>query len=202
MLKDFLELNPKDEEFNEYIYNIKIKEFIEKYIIPIKLFLWALFLLILGIMWIHAFSANIKNFSYDFIKSLAIFECLVVISFCILSLWPQKFYIIPQMLMFHTAITMFDICLHSEKLYVYEFVMPWMSFIYLMDIIIPIQWKSNCSILIIGMAYFAYNLYQRDGVLSENFIGSMIGTSFYFIAGSLTLNRKVKYLYAAIRKSV
>ena len=158
-------------------------------------------MLIASIACIHIFSSSIEDFSAWFVKSLAIFDLLVIVSFCILHFIPKHYYVIPQMLMLQTLITMFDICLHSEKLYVYEYVMPWMSFVYLMEIIIPIQWKLNWSILIIGMAYFAHNIYQRDGKLTDNLIGSMVGTLFYFVIGSVTLNRKVKDLYAAIRKS-
>ena len=87
-----------------------------------------------------------------------------------------------------------------ENITIYEYVFPAITFIFYLAVISPTRWKSNLLILIASFVYFGIRLYTTNGFVTVTFVGSMWGTWFYYFMASITLNRKVKDLYASIQK--
>ena len=169
--------------------------------IPIKIFLLTVLILLPAVVFINITFGNNSDLTSGANSIILGFDCFILLSLWVLQ-WKSSLYdLLPQMLMFFDLIWLFEIWMIAENLVVYEYVFPAFGFIFLLAVISPIKWKANCTIVLIWMIYFGLRLHQRDGQVTATFVGSMAGTFFYFLITSVSLNRKVKDLYAAIEKS-
>lgn len=96
---------------------------------------------------------------------------------------------------------MVDMCMASKVYVVHEYIMPCIGFCYMIIIIIPNQWKSNCLIWSLCIIYYAQQVYSKYGYLSVSFWISFTTSIMYFTVSSLVLFSKLQQLYEYIHKT-
>ena len=79
-----------------------------------------------------------------------------------------------------------------------EYIMPTLTFSFLLIIIMPSRWRVNWCAFLIGIGYLWYQfLMKKDAVPMEFFISQLLNV-FYFFLSSIVLSYKVKALYMTI----
>ena len=74
----------------------------------------------------------------------------------------------------------------------HEYWLPWLSFWYIMVIIAPNYWKSNCVVFAISFGYFIRNIEGKFIDVNDRFKMSIFGVIVYFTIASSLMNSKLK----------
>ena len=139
--------------------------------------------------------------SFATLKSVIIWTILAIISLIIIIFCPSYYIMIARMFLCYVVMSMADMSTAFPEYSIHEYWLPCLSFWYLMVIIAPNYWKSNCLIFLLWFIYFAICVYLKYGHIPERFKLAWYATLFYFIMASLLLNSKMNQLCSAILKN-
>ena len=201
LIKDKCKSSEEDEEINRFIIKLQLNDIIDKHSFKIKMFFTLLVLILLYIVYSHLTLIENDEVAYQTLKGVVGWTILAIISLFIIIFWPAYYIMIARMFMWFVLICLANMSTAFHEFAIHEYWLPWLSFWYLMVIIAPNYWKSNCLIFISCFIYFVIWVYLKYGEITVRFKLTTYATIFYFIMASLLLNSKMNQLWSAILKS-
>lgn len=150
----------------------------------------------------HMHKFNTDQFVYYSTIRISVLIVISILWIPLLKFKPDWYVFIPPVFITICGYGIANCATMSKEVSMHEYVLPNLSFCFLMVIIVPNYGNYNSLAFALMMVYTLYKVKLKYGFISEGFYMAVLAVVIYYVMSCVILDSKFKYLHRVILQNI